>query len=218
MMNDIPYSELKKDKRAYDIMILRDQYNNTFAGIAKDYEISFIRARQIYSRIKRKQIRLYIRHLSIVLGYENTAQVGKVFETANECYQGFSYACAYLEKKYKNVLEEYRTGEPGAPQQFIKKLPPLKRKLSKETISRIIKMRETEKATFVAIAKEMDITPEKARVTYDDFYHQKVLKYVEALQKKAKSRDEKRAIWWRYFGKYRSAKKRYEMILDERGG
>lgn len=217
-MKDIPYSKLKADKRAYDIMLLRDQYNNTFTDIAKDYEISFIRVKQIYKRIKIKQIRLYIRHISIALGYEHTSEIRKVFEDANECYQDFSYACAYLEKKYKKILDAYRAGEPGTPKQFIKNLPPLKRSLSKETISRMIEMRETEKATFAAIAKEMDITPEKAKYTYDNFYHQKVLKYVQALQQEAKSQDEMWAIWQRYFGKYRSAKKRYEMILDEREG
>ena len=84
-MKDIPYSELKKNKRDYDIMILRDQHNNTFTDIAKDYEISSIWVREIYSKIKIKQMQLYIRHISIVLGYENTAEVRKVFEIANEC-------------------------------------------------------------------------------------------------------------------------------------
>lgn len=215
MLKEIPYSELKKDKRAYDIMILRDQYNNTFTDIAKDYEISFIRVRQIYSKIKIKQIRLYIRHISIALGHENTAEVRKVFEAANECYQDFTYACAYLEKKYKNILDEYRAGEPGMPKEFIQNLPPLKRKLNKNAISRIIEMREIEKATYAVIGKEMRITPEKAKHTYDYFYHQKVLKYVNTLLKKAKSQDEQWAIRRRYWGKYRSAKKTYEMILDE---
>ena len=214
-MKDIPYSELKKNKRDYDIMILRDQHNNTFTDIAKDYEISSIWVREIYSKIKIKQMQLYIRHISIVLGYENTAEVRKVFEIANECYQGFSYACAYLEKKYKGILDEYRAGEPGVPELFIKKLPPIKRKLSKKMISRIIEMREIEKATYNMIAKEMRITPEKAKHTYDSFYHQKVLKHVEALKRKAKGEDEKWAIVRRYFGEYRSSKKTYEMILKE---
>ena len=69
LMKDIPYSELKKDKRAYDILMLRDQHNNTFTDMAKEYEISAIRVRQIYIKIKMKQMRLYIRHISIVLGY-----------------------------------------------------------------------------------------------------------------------------------------------------
>lgn len=215
-MKDIPYSELKKDKRAYDIMVLRDYYNNTFTDIAKDYEMSFIRVRQLYSRTKIKQIRLYIRHISIALGHENTTQVRKVFEIANECYQDYSYACAYLEKEYKDILDEYRAGEPGASELLIKKLPPLKRRLNKKTISRIIEMRETEKATYDMIAKKFHITPEKAKRTYDLFYHQKVLEHVDALEKKAKDLDERAAIYRRYFGPGRkSPKNTYEMILKE---
>lgn len=215
-MKDIPYSELKKNKRAYDIMVLRDYYNNTFTDIAKDYEMSFIRVRQLYSRTKIKQIRLYIRHISIALGHENTTQVRKVFEIANECYQDYSYACAYLEKEYKDILDEYRAGEPGAPELLIKKLPPLKRRLNKKTISRIIEMRETEKATYDMIAKKFHITPEKAKRTYDIFYHQKVLEHIDALEKKAKDLDERAAIYRRYFGPGRkSPKNTYEMILKE---
>lgn len=215
-MKDIPYSELKKNKRAYDIMVLRDYYNNTFTDIAKDYEMSFIRVRQLYSRTKIKQIRLYIRHISIALGHENTTQVRKVFEIANECYQDYSYACAYLEKEYKDILDEYRAGEPGAPELLIKNLPPLKRRLNKKTISRIIEMRETEKATYDMIAKKFHITPEKAKRTYDIFYHQKVLEHIDALEKKAKDLDERAAIYRRYFGPGRkSPKNTYEMILKE---
>lgn len=149
-MNDIPYSQLKEDRRAYDIMILRDQYNNTFADIAKEYGISLVRARELYSRVKIKQIRLYIRHISIALGYDNTVKVRKVYSAAYDCYQDFSCVCAYLEKKYKSILAEYRAGEPGMPTEYIKNLPPLKKSLNPEIVSHIIEMREVEKATFTA--------------------------------------------------------------------
>lgn len=215
-MKDIPYSRLKEDKRAYDIMILRDQRGSAFSDIAKDYETSPVRTKEIYSRIKMRQIRLYIRHISIALGHENTAKVRKVFEAAYECYHSFPCACAYLEKKYKNILEEYRAGEPGTSKQMIKALPPLKRKFSEEMISRVVEMREAEKAAFTAIGKELDITPEKAKGIYNRFYSQKVLNYVEALQKEAKSQEERWAVWNRYFGNSLSPKKRYEKILAER--
>ena len=216
MPKDIPYSELKKDKRAYDIMVLRDYYNNTFTNIAKDCNISSIRAMQLYSKAKRKQIQLYITHISIALGHENTAEIRQVFEIAEECYYGRLYACAYLEKEYKDILDEYRAGEPGAPELLIKNLPPLKRKLSKKTVSRIIEMRETEKATYKMIGKKFHITPEKAKRIYDLFYHQKVLEHVNALAEKAKGFHERAAIYRRYFGRGRkSSKNTYEMILKE---
>lgn len=216
MLREIPYSTLKGDRRAYEILLLRDQEDRTFREIGKEHEISPIRARQIYSRIKIRQISLYIRHISIALGHENTAQVRKIFETASECYQDFPYACAYLEKEYKDILDAYRAGEPGMSERSIQKLPPLRRRLSQKMISRIVEMRETERATYAVIAEEMRITPEKARHVYDGFYHQKVLKHVKALQENAASPEEQWAIWRRYFGRYQSAKKIYEMILAEK--
>ena len=152
-MKDIPYSELNQDKRAYKIMLLRDQHGNTFADIAKEFEISAGRAIQIYKKLKLKQIRLYTNHIAAVLGYESTLQVKNVFDNAYECYQDRTYACAYLEKKYKDILIEYRDGEPGMPTQFIRNMPPFKPKLSQKTVARVIELRDVEKASFVTIAK-----------------------------------------------------------------
>ena len=81
-MKDMPYSELNQDKRAYEIMLLRDQHGNTFTDIAKEFEISPERAIQIYNKLKIKQIRLYINHIAAVLGYESTLQVKNVFDNA----------------------------------------------------------------------------------------------------------------------------------------
>lgn len=214
-MKDIPYSTLKKDRRGFEILTLRDSDEHTFKEIADKYGISTVRARQIYNRVKGKQARLYIGHISIALGYENTEKIGALFKTAYQCYQDTSYACAYLEQKFKAILDEYRAGEPGMSEQFAKRLPPLKRTLSQKTISRIVEMREKEGATFLEIAKEMRITPEKARHAYDRFYHDRVLEYVKARQKEAESAEEAQAIWRRYFEPYRSSKKRYERIMEE---
>ena len=40
MLQDIPYSELKKNERAYRILLLRDQEGKSFAQIASEYHIS----------------------------------------------------------------------------------------------------------------------------------------------------------------------------------
>ncbi len=216
-MKDIPYSVLKKDKRSYEIMTLHDQ-GRTFAALAKEYAISPLRVNRLYIKEKREQIFLYIRHISISLGYETTAKLRKVFFTAYDCYQDLPYICAYFEKKYKALLEEYRAGEPGMPEPFLKALPPLKRTLSPQTISRIVELRETEGATYAAIAKEMRVTPEKARHAYNSFYDQQVLAYVKELQKEAESQEEKEAIWRRYFGTRRPAKKNYERMMEEKRG
>ena len=188
----MPYSELNQDKRAYEIMLLRDQHGNTFTDIAKEFEISPQRAIQIYNKLKIKQIRLYINHIAAVLGYESTLQVKNVFDNAYECYQDRTYACAYLEKKYEDILIEYRDGEPGMPTQFIRNMPPFKPKLSKKTVARVIELRDVEKASFVTIAKELRITQAKAKHTYELFYHKQVLALIKGITGKGGKQRRKR--------------------------
>ncbi len=212
MFKDLPYSILKQDGRAYEIMLLRDQYANTFADMAKAYEMAVARVAHIYNSMKVKQIRLYIQHIAAALGYEDASKVRQVYQDAYECYQDRAYACAYLEKKYKSILDEYRGGEPGMPVQFVRRMPPFKPKPDKKTIARVIEMREVEKASYTAIAKELRMTPAKARHTYEWFYHRQVLALIKALQSKAGSYEEKMAIWEHYFKEYKTPKKRYDAL------
>lgn len=212
MLKDIPYSVLEQDERAYEIMLLRDQHGNTFTDIAKEFEISVARVMQIYHQLKFKQIRLYINHIAVVLGHESASQIREVYNEAYECYQDRTYACAYLEKRYKAILIEYRDGEPGMPSHFIRNMPPFQPKLSKKTVSRVVELRDVEKASFVTIAKEMRMTQAKAKHTYEMHYHKQVLALIHALQEKADSEEEKAAIWNYYFRRYHSSKKRYDML------
>ena len=214
MLKDIPYSELNQDKRAYEMMLLRDQHGNTFTDIAKEFGLSAARVIQIYNQLKLRQIRLYINHIAVALGYESVSQVDNVFWDAYECYLDKAYVCAYFEKRYKDILIEYREGEPGMPAQFIKNMPPFKPKLSEKTIARVIEMRDVEKASFVTIARELRITQAKAKHTYEMFYHKQVLALIEALQEKAESQEEKAAIWNYYFRRYHSSKKRFDMLTN----
>ncbi len=77
---------------------------------------------------------------------------------------------------------------------FIRGLPPYKPKLSEETIARVVALRKEEKASYSAIAKTLRMTPEKAKRTYDWFYHKQVPGLIAALEEKAGSREEKEAI------------------------
>ena len=204
---------MKQDKRAYEILLLRDQHGTAFPDLAIEFGISLSRVEQIYNRIKMKQTCLYLQHLANVLGQEHGEQITKLYWDANECYQERVYACAYLEKKYRDILAEYRNGEPGMPPQFIRNMPPFRVKLSQKTIARVIEMREKEKASFETIGKELHITRKKARHTYQHFYHEQVLELIRDLQEKAESGEEKRAIWEYYFRGFRSSKKRYDMLM-----
>ena len=214
-MTDIPYSTLQEDKTGYQILLLREQQNQSFTAIASQLGVSPARVRQQYTKMKVRQVRLYLRHIAIVLGHENTAQVRNVFSTAMDCYQNYPYTCGYLDKTYGEILESYRAGEPGTPQEMLEKLLPCPVKLGEEEISCIVTMREEEKASFRAIGREFHITPEKARHTYEMVYHHKVLEYVEGLQQQAKSWEERMEIWRRYLGGSMSAKRRYERLLAE---
>ena len=214
-MTDIPYSTLQEDKTGYQILLLREQQNQSFTAIASQLGVSPARVRQQYTKMKVRQVRLYLRHIAIALGHENTAQVRNVFSTAMDCYQNYPYACGYLDKTYGEILEAYRAGEPGTPQEMLEGLPPCPVKLGEKEVSRIVTMREEEKASFRAIGREFHITPEKARLTYEMVYHHKVLEYVEGLQQQAKSWEERMEIWRRYLGGSMSAKRRYERLLAE---
>lgn len=215
-MKDIPYSELKRDKRAYEIMLHRDQCGDTFAEIAKSHGMSVTRVIQVYNKIKLKQINLYIRHIAVVLGHETDEQIRNVYRTADECYQDRQYICAFFESEYKGLLAKYRDGEPGLPEKFIKSIPPLKSGLDDKSINRIIEMRNIEKASFSMIAATLNITQAKARHAYNHFYHEHTIKIVKDMQEQAKSNEEKSAIWDYYFRGFTTSKKRYDALTRKK--
>jgi hypothetical protein len=214
-MKDYLYSSLKENERAYEIMLLRDQCGETLSMIAKEYDLSIARVQQIYHHIKRKQMCLYIRHISIVFGQKDTEQVRKIFNDANEWYRDLTYATAYLEKKYRDILIEYRAGEPGMPKEFIRNMPPFQPGLRKETIDCVVRMREKEKASYIAIAKKLCMTPAKARDIYERFYHQKVLVMLKELGSRMESYEERMALRDHYFETYKAPKKRYDALIKK---
>ena len=192
-MNDIPYHVLKNNKLSYKIMLLRDLHGGSFADLAKMVGLTQATVAYKYRHIKNHQIDLYINHISVMLGHDDISQIKKLADDADECYRDPSYVSAFLEKKYKDMLTEYRNGEPGMPKWFIRNLPPFKLKLSEKTISRIVEMREIANASFVEIGKELNITKEKAWREYDTFYHNKTVKIIRELLKKAETSEEEYA-------------------------
>ena len=214
MLRDIPYDTLKKDERAYKIMLLCDQGDNNLKDIAKDFKISIPRITQIYHRQKLYQLRLYINHISFVLGYSDTSRVKRVYDQACDCYWDRRYVCAYFENKYNVILTEYRNGEPGLPERFLKSLPPLTPEPSEETASKIIEMRENEKASFAEIAKKYSLTEPKARRIYDFYYHKKMMELLDTAQENAESEQEKAELLDFCIRNHYASKKRYERLLE----
>ena len=215
MLTDIPYNELKKDKRAYEIMLLRDQYGNSFSDIASVYEISGNCARKIYHKIKNKQVHLYARHIALALGHTNTARMMREVSLVDEFYWDIAYVCTYLEKTYYEILLDYRQGEPGMPRQSMRTLPPFRKRLSKNTIQKVVTMRENEGASFQKIARECKLTQPKARRVYEMFYHDKTLKIIEEMERKLKTCKEKMELEHDCFDNALNAKERYEMVVKE---
>lgn len=214
-MKDYPYSSLKENERAYKIMLLRDQCGETVSAIAKEYDLSIARVQQIYRQIKRKQMCLYINHISIICGQKDTVQVKKVFGAANEWYRDLTYAIAYLEEKYRDILLEYRAGEPGMPEEFIRNMPPFQSELREEIIDCVVKMRDAKKEPYAAIAKKLCMTPGKARDIYERFYHQKVLVMLKELGSRMESYEERMALRDYYFDTYTTPKKRYDALIKK---
>lgn len=216
-LTDIPYSTLQKNPEGYQILLLRDQHGLGFAAIGRELGLSTARVCGQYNKIKVRQVRLYIRHIAVALGHENTAQVRKEFFTALECYQNYACACGYLEKCYFDILEKYRAGQPGMSREVLEGLPPCPVSLGEEEIARIVTMREEGKASFRAIGREFHITPEKARYIYEMVYHRKVLAYVEQMQAQAGHEAGGWNVWQRYLAGNVSEKTRYERLLAEQG-
>lgn len=215
MLQDIKYSTLKETYPVkYEIMQLRDLYGNTYADISRNQALSVRRVIQHYHYIKRWQAKLYIRHLAVVYEHINIDFFIRQYREAETCYEDCQYATAYIEKEYKSILEAYRDGEPGMPDDFLAQIPPFKTSWSEETIQKIIEMREIDKKTYIEIGRLLEMTKFKAACLYDWYYHEKFLLIWEQLKMKY-GKITGNDIAHFYFEKTRSSKKRYAMICAD---
>lgn len=213
MLSDIPYKKIMDTGRKYDVWVLRDVYDNTFADIAREYGVSVGTILSNYHKILWLKVRYYVNHLSIVHGYENTEYFKKIWRSAYECYVSEKYVVAYFEKEYADILSEYRNGEPGMPERLLRDLPPLRNEFSKHTISSIIRLRETNGMTYAAIGKRLRMTKEKAEDLYNHHYHVLYYELSEELMKITGNNDLR--------DKYRKAfrvgcgKKKYDCLVND---
>lgn len=209
-LKEKPYCNLKTNQRAYEIMLLRDIYNNSFTEIAKKYGISSSCVREKYIKIKTKKIVYYINHLSIIFGYQDWKVFRNFYEAAEECYAESRSVIAYFEKTYGEILEKYRAGEPGMPEEFIKALPPFQTKWDDKIILHIIDLHGKEKKTFIEIGTQLKMTKYKAMSLYDNYYHRQVVNYINQLEEKLGGE-----IWRHYFNLKCKSKKRLEILLQD---
>ncbi len=211
-MKDTPYSALKKDARAYEIMLLREQKEYSFTDIGKKLHMSTQYARLKYHELKYKQLRLYIKHIAFTLGYESIAQFRMILNQVYDCYQDSVYVSAYFEKEYGDILTEYRAGEPGAPESVMQTLPPFHFQFSQDITLCVVELRETYKKQYADIARELNITRAKAKSIYDAYYCTLLTELVGSLQSRAKTPEERKEICSYVYGGNTSCKVRYEML------
>ena len=207
MLYATPYRKLKKDELAYQIMLLRDQQNLSFADIAQRYDISSARAIYKYKTIKIEQTRLYLNHIALHFGYETNEKIRNIYENALDFYCDYTYACAFLEKRYTSLLCAYRKGEPGMPRAFLCSMPPY-RQFTEYDIWSIIDMREADE-TFIKIASEVNITQNKAEQLYHWYYHILIFETINLIALDENDRNNLRNFC---FDNPYSSKRQYEML------
>ncbi len=212
MLKDTPYSIIKNDSRAYEIMLLKDIQGCTYVELSKKFQLSAATVTILYSRAKLKQMRLYINRISFALGHEDFDQIRQIASAAFDCYQDRKYVCAYFEKRYNDILTEFRKGEPGLPKEFLENLPPLITKLDSSIITKIVEMRESKKATFKNIAARFNITPAKAHHIYYSYYHKKITKLIDEIQQE--SGLPRPDLWEYYYKNINNSKKQYDIIMQ----
>lgn len=212
VLQDKPFSILKENESAYEILILRDLYDNKFKDIAVEMGISVERVRQKYNKRKVLQARLYIRHLSVALGHDNSSLILKEYQQAEAFYIDRTFAVAYFEIKYGDILSEYRGGEPVISKDFLDKVPPLIIGWDdKEVEASIVQMRDVEQIPFKKIAEQYCITVPKAKHIYESYYHKQFMKLVRKIDELENERN----AGLRYYDRARTGKKRIALILEE---
>ena len=213
MLSDIPYRNIMDKGRKYDVWVLRDVYDNTFADIAREYGVSVATIVDNYNKLLWLKVRYYVNHLSIVHGYENTSYFRKIWSSAYDCYGGEKYVVAYFEKEYADILSEYRNGEPGMSERILLELPPLRNEFSKQTVSSVIRLRETNGMTYAAIGKRLRMTKEKAEDIYQHYYHVLYLQLSEKLMEITGDNDLRRK--YRDTFQVGSGKKKYDCLVHD---
>lgn len=205
------YNVLKEDPREYAILLRRDQNGAAWKEIAREFGLSPTRVAQIYRKMKLRQIRLYIRHVSIVQGC-GLVQVPKVYNKALEWYQSLACTCAYLEKKYPNILARYRQGDRHAAG-VCRKHAALPAQAGQRRGRKHRSAARGKEGPVYGPCPGAALTPEKAKHAYDGYYHARVLKIVKELEALAESEEQKRALRDAVFQSAGTPKKRYDLLM-----
>lgn len=93
--------------REYFVMIECEHNGKSHAELAKQLGVSRNRINQMYNHAKRKQAELYSQAIEEAIGKAGPDRFGLLHE-----YGSTKYVIAYLEREYKDILSDFRNGEP----------------------------------------------------------------------------------------------------------
>ncbi len=214
-MAETPYSVLTEDSLTYRIVLSREQKGMSFASIGRELGVSATRAANLYGSWKYRQARLYVSHLSIALD-RDIEELRQELWQADMCYRREDYVCGYFEKKYPELLRVYRGGEPGMPQSFLDKIPPLQVELPQETCDRIVELRD-QGLTSGQVGRILNLTKDRVRQEYDKHYLAKVQALCDQLSS-GLSGAERKELWDRCFENHATPRTAYLRLLADRDG
>jgi len=98
-------------ERQYRIMIMREHHNMTFPEIGRAFGFSRESARQLYAKAKLLQKRLYLHRIGEATG-QSDWDMDMLSRRLRKEFGDNCVINAWLEREYKDILDEYRAGEP----------------------------------------------------------------------------------------------------------
>lgn len=169
---------IEANKKNYEVLKMREGKGMLFREIAERLHISVGSARERYQRIKLKQISLYVDYIEEVTGEPGWPEKIKKLLTF---YYDLVQVAAYLESKYKEILDEFRAGEPSTTVDFLP-YREISREQQRCLENQIVKAKDTDKKTFNKIGEAFGLTVTKTKVLYQNYYHEKIMEAVKIIQ------------------------------------
>lgn len=166
------------NKKNYELMKQRERQGMTFREIAEPLGITASSVRQRYQDFKLKQITLYtdyIREVTGERGLEKKTRKLLLF------YYDLVQVAAYLEREYKELLDDFRGEDPPTVIDFLPYYEISQERMVELGIQ-IAKEKDIDKKSFNKIGKGLGLTPSKTMVIYQDYYYARVADAIKAIQ------------------------------------
>lgn len=174
----LTYDEfMEKYSLCYEILYLKHNQGKTYQEIANDLNRSKEQIGRKYRLFLFRLYKCYYLHLK---------SIGIVLDASDILgfYENTAYAAAYLEKTYNEPLNFFRHGKPPVLLGYVKNFPPYRELTNQKILNlekKVLEAWERQNKTFADIGRDLKITSEKARSTYENHYFKKVRKAIELI-------------------------------------